>query len=284
MTEAKDINGELAGDANTIVVKIGGACIDDSAALAGVCDAVFDALVAGTPVVVVHGGGAAVDRALERVGVMSERVNGLRKTTSREIGTIAGVLAGETNATLCAHLLSRGAPAVGLSLHAGGMTICDPHPDFAGGPNAADNRVGRIADTNPELLSALLDAGMCPVLSSISMDHAGRLMNVNADDAACAVAGMLDARALVMLTDVEGVRASDGKVIEQLSSDEIEDLIARGVVTGGMVPKVRSALAASASTSRPVVIASWKQPGVLARAARGESCGTVVSCPTVRRA
>ena len=190
MTEAPEVIGELAGDANTIVVKIGGACVDDAGALACVCDAVFDALVAGTPVVVVHGGGAAVDRALERLGVVSERVNGLRRTTSREIGTVAGVLAGEANATLCASLLSRGAPAVGLALHSGGTTVCEAHPDFAGGSNATDNRVGRIADTNPELLSALLDAGMCPVLSSISMDHAGRLMNVNADDAACAVAAM----------------------------------------------------------------------------------------------
>jgi acetylglutamate kinase len=247
------------------VVKLGGAALD------GGIDAVLDALAqlhASAPVILVHGGGKIVDELLAKLGMTSKRIDGLRVTTPEQIDLIAGVLGGTVNKRLVGALIRRRVGAVGIGLSDAGEIAVEPltHPEGDLG------RVGRVVlerapggeDERPELLRTLLEAGYLPVVSSIGMDSSGELYNVNADDAASALAGVLGASSLVLLTDVDGIRGADGTVIEQIDQVGVELLIEQGVIAGGMIPKARGAIEAAERSGADVVIASWRSPGALA--------------------
>jgi len=196
-----------------LVVKLGGALIDDAAALRATVRSIgaLEAIAPGSTVVV-HGGGAAVDRQLARLGMETRRHEGIRVTPPEQMEQIAGVLAGSTNARLTGALLAEGVRAVGMTLSSGGLaTAC-----AATRAGVDLGRVGEITGGSPEAATALLDRGLVPVISSIAMDASGDLLNVNADDAAVAVAGIVGARALVFLTDVPGVRGADGGILGTL--------------------------------------------------------------------
>jgi len=261
-----------------IVVKLGGASLD------GGVDPVLDAiasLASTRPVVLVHGGGKSVDDLLGRLGVTSRRIDGLRVTTEEEIDIVAGVLGGTVNKRLVGGLIRRGSRAVGLCLSDGGELLTERlmHP-------AGDlGRVGRIGGTGTrfELLALLLERGYVPVLSSIGMDARGELYNVNADDAASALAGVLGASALLLLTDVEGIRGSDGGVIGSIDRTGIELLIEQGVITGGMIPKALGAVAAADRSGSDVIIASWKSGETLRSLGAGSIGGTRVTAGGVRQ-
>jgi acetylglutamate kinase len=254
-----------------LVVKLGGALIDDAHALRATVRAI-GALEAVSPgsTVVVHGGGAAVDRQLARLGMETRRHEGIRITPPEQMEQIAGVLAGAINARLTGALLAEGVRAVGITLAAGGLVT-------ARAASRAGVDLGRVGETtggSPGAATALLDSGFVPVISSIATDAQGEPLNVNADDAAVAVASVVHARALVFLTDVPGVRGADGRVIDRLDGEMASRLIADGVISGGMIPKVRGAVDAAERCGAPVVIAGWADPDALATIAAGGIAGT----------
>ncbi len=242
------------------VVKVGGAAIDAGPA----ATALWSALAArhaalrarGGGLVLVHGGGAAVDRRLAALGRSPRRVGGLRVTSPADaeevVATIGGLVAGR----LAAALAAAGAAPVRLDLADGGtLSLACPDPDGLG-------RVGRPVGGDPRLLRSLLAGGWLPAIACVGRDGDG-FLNVNADDAAAAVAAVLGAAELVLLTDVAGVRdgvGGGGDVIATLDAGRAAALEASGVVAGGMVPKVRAALEAAAASGRPVRIASWAEP------------------------
>jgi len=232
-----------------LVIKVGGALLDEPEKNLAVIDALV-ALHHGSTVhgaarhggvVLVHGGGLLVDRHLARLGVVTERVDGIRVTPPDVVEEIVGVLAGRVNTQLIGLLASAGAAPVGLSLS-------DP------------GAVGEITGGDPALVRTLLGGGFMPVVSSIGLDDAGGFLNINADDAAAAIAGIVRARELVLLTDVPGVLDADGRVIASLDRDAIERHISDGIIKGGMIAKVRGALDAAERSGVPVTIASWKNP------------------------
>jgi len=261
-----------------IVIKVGGAMLDEPHA----ADAMLDAVVAahrrhgaGPGVIIVHGGGKAVDRQLDRVGLPTERREGIRITPPEQMDQIAGVLAGVINTSLVGHFTSRGVPAVGLGLSDGLCCRVELDRSFAFDPG----RVGEIVGGDGRLLSHLLAGGFLPVMSSIGLDATGGLLNVNADDAAAAVAALVGASALLLLTDVPGVRGPAGTILESIDRATAEAWIADGTISGGMIVKVRGALEAAehagASVGR-VVIASWTDANVLDRLLAGGTGGTRV--------
>ena len=256
-----------------LVVKLGGALLDDAANFPGV----FDALVHMHQVhpcglVIVHGGGKAVDRQLDRLGIATERREGIRITPPEAVEQVAAVLAGTMNTQLLGLLLSRGASAVGLTLTDGHLARATKATRFPFDPG----RVGELVGGDGMLLRHLLAGGYLPVLSSIATCEAGGILNVNADDAAAQIAGIVGASGLLLLTDVPGVRGADGNVVAELDADAAERLIADGTVTGGMIAKVRGAVAAAESGGVPVVIASWAEPNALEALASGGAVGTRV--------
>ncbi len=254
-----------------LVIKLGGALIDDACAMRATVRAIgaLEAVAPGSTVVV-HGGGAAVDRQLARLGMETRRHEGIRITPPEQMEQIAGVLAGATNARLTGALLAEGVRAVGMTLASGGLTLAR----VAVREGADLGRVGEITGGRADVAHALLEAGLVPVISSIAADAQGELLNVNADDAAVAVAGIVRARALVFLTDVPGVRGAEGRIIERLDRSAAESLIGSGVISGGMIPKVRGALDAAQRCGAPVVIAGWADPAALATIAAGGAAGT----------
>lgn len=254
-----------------LVLKLGGALIDDAHALDAIVHAISH-LERRTPgsLVIVHGGGAAVDRQLARLGMATERREGIRITPPDQMEQIAGVLAGAINAKLTATLLAEGVRAVGMTLAGGGLAHTARATRYAFDPG----QVGEIRGGSPDVVRSLLGGGFVPVISSIGADSDGSLLNVNADDAAAAVAGIVGARALVLLTDVPGVRGADGRTIPTLDAGAAEALIASGVITGGMIPKVRSAADTATRCGVPVVIAPWADPSALATLADGGRAGT----------
>lgn len=259
-------------ESRPIVIKIGGSTLDGH----GENPAMWRALagLAGrTPggVVLVHGGGKAVDRQLARLGVVSERREGLRVTPMGQIGDIAGVLAGTVNKSIVAELNRAGARAVGLFLGDGAMTHCRVLR-----PNGVDlGRVGEVAGGDGGLARVLLSAGFLPVVSSIGLDSDG-FLNVNADDAAAGLAGTLRARSLVLLTDVPGIKGADGAIVPRLTVAGVEQLILAGVISGGMIPKSRAATKIAVEFGVSVVILSGENPSHLTRWAEGGQVGTAI--------
>lgn len=256
-----------------LLLKLGGALLDDADALHTTLRSVA-ALHQAVPgsVVIVHGGGSAVDRQLAALSWTSEKREGIRITPPAHMEQIAGVLAGSLNTTLVARLIAAGAGAIGLSLTDGFLAQCE----LRGAPDFDPGRVGSVVGGSPTIIQTLLAARFLPVISSIGADALGQLVNVNADDAASALARIIRPRMLVFLTDVSGVRAPNGATAQYLTARDAAAWISNGTIFGGMIPKVRGALESAERSNTPVVIASWRDATVLQRLQRGEHVGTRV--------
>ena len=254
-----------------LVIKLGGAAVDPSMEL----DDLYAAIVRlhrtlSNGVVLVHGGGAAVDQHLDRLGLVSDRHDGIRITPADHIDEIVGVLAGRVNKGLVARLQRCGAQAVGLCLGDGHVAQISKVTDLPIDPG----RVGQVTGGNPRLITVLLREGFLPVLASIGFDHEGQSLNVNADTAAAGIARVLNASGLLFLTDTPGVLDRNGTLIESLDPTEIDAAIESGEIQGGMIAKVRSAALASTVATIPVTIASWNDPDALSKLIQGAAVGT----------
>jgi len=191
--------------------------------------------------VVVHGGGPDIASLQARLGLVPRFVEGLRVTDEASLQVAEMVLSGLVNKRLVAALMQQGLRAVGLSGVDGGLLRAVKLRHSAGDLG----RVGEIVATETGILDDLLRQGFVPIVSPISLGQDGRPFNVNADHAALALAKALGAGEAVFCSNVPGV-LRDGKLLTHLSAEEIEPLIRLGVITGGMIPKVRSAMAAIA--------------------------------------
>ena len=187
----------------------------------------------GNQVAVVHGGGVQLTKTLKALGKRSEFINGLRVTDAETRDTALMVLAGKVNKSLVAALGAMGQPAVGMS---GGDGLIFRARKKRTSPDLGF--VGEIASSDPRWIEAIWQLGGVPVLSSMALGFDGEYYNVNADEmaAACAIACRADA--LVFLTDVPGVRGSDGEVMRWLSIDQIAEMAKSAIISGGMLPKL----------------------------------------------
>src|SRR5438552_9269249 len=221
------------------VVKVGGNELDRPDWLAACAAAIKTA----GPVVVVHGGGKAVDALSRRLGLPIEKRDGLRVTTPEVAEVVELVLAGPANRAVVAALRKAGVDAVGLSGVDGGLLTAR---QLAGG----FGQVGAITDVRASLLQSLLLAGLTPVVAPVAPDVSGTPLNVNADDAAAAVAAALRAEELFFVSDVAGV-AGGGVPQPSLAAGGIETLIDRGRATNGMAAQLRPAARALPAGARP---------------------------------
>lgn len=226
-----------------VVVKVGGNEIDDAGWLERLTAAIAEAR---DRVVLVHGGGKEVSELQRALGAEPEWKDGLRVTTPQALRAVSKVLSGLVNKRIVAMLVSRGLEAVGLSGEDAGMF----RAEFA--QEGRLGRTGEIREVRTHLLRTLLDHGMVPVISPVSRGPDGGALNVNADDAACAVAVALQADRLLLVSNIPGV-LRDGEPVKEISG-EIEMLIAAGIASGGMAPKLRAAARAAAGGVRDVRI------------------------------
>jgi len=252
-----------------IVVKIGGSTL-------GGHDTTLEDLVAlqrqGSPAVVVHGGGATITQWLKRQGVETRFVRGLRVTDAQSLDVVIAVLAGLINKQLVSAVNALGGKAVGLCGVDGLLieaTIQDPELGY----------VGKVAKVNPEPIQVLLKAGFIPIIAPIAIHQAngspeaGKPLNINADTVAGDIAAALGAARLIFLTDVEGVLDGSGRLMTHLSADQAQELIASGVASGGMIPKVEAAIRAQSAASITQII-DGREPHALLDALSGGGKGT----------
>jgi acetylglutamate kinase len=224
------------------VYKVGGPALEDP----DLMEPLAAEVRAQERVLLVHGGGRHIERLLKALGIASRFVGGRRETSPEAMDVVEQVLSGGTNKTLAAGLTAAGVPAVGISGRDGGLIRARLAPELG--------RVGTPERVDPRVLHALWDAGLVPVVSPVSSGPAGEAVNVNADEAALALARALRAESLVYLSDVDGVRAESG-TLASLSAGDALRLTEAGVITGGMAMKVRAALDAAAAGIAEVVVA-----------------------------
>lgn len=229
----------------TVVIKVGGAALDDPALAQLVAEDLTLLAVVGLRLVVVHGGGPQVSGAMAAAGIEPSFVGGLRVTDEESMVLVQQVLVGRINSDLVARLNHAGLNAVGLSGFDGGLV----RAERIGGPSGEDlGRVGGVAEVRPDLVDSLLDDGYTPVIASVAPDAEGRALNVNADAVAGSVAAAVGAAKLVYLTNVEGLYTDfgdRGSLVSEMKASELESLVP--TLSEGMRPKASSALTALGS-------------------------------------
>jgi acetylglutamate kinase len=240
------------------VLKIGGNELSDPGFIVLLGKSVAHLLEeTNSPLVIVHGGGRAIAGLQTQLGLEVVKVDGLRVTDLESLNVTQMVLSGQSNKTVVKALLAAGVDALGLSGVDGGLLRCRKKEH----PTADLGYVGEIVEVRSDLLEKLMGLGLTPVLSPISLGVDGHTYNVNADEAASAVAGACQAEELVFVSNVPGVLCA-GELVPSLSAAEAEEYIEKGIINGGMVPKVRSALQAVAYGADKVRIVNL--PGLLA--------------------
>ncbi len=217
-----------------IVVKYGGnAMINEELKEAVMRDLVLLTTI-GIKVVLVHGGGPEINKTLDRMNIESKFLDGLRVTDKDTVDVVQMVLAGKVNKDLVCKIGNLGGHALGLSGMDGNMIKCKPFDDEHG-------YVGEIIDTDMEAVNEILDNGWIPVISTIGYDESGNCYNINADTVAAAVAGALKAEALISMTDTIGLckdKDDPSTLIHRVYVSDTPALIADGIISGGMIPKI----------------------------------------------
>ncbi|HEX7879282.1 MAG TPA: acetylglutamate kinase [Candidatus Eisenbacteria bacterium] len=263
------ITGTTSGPATgPVVIKLGGRALEGPGRLA---DFAADLVAHDRPFVLVHGGGAEVTDWCRKLNIPSQFHEGLRVTDEASLEVATAVLTGIVSSRLVAGLVAGGVPAVGLSGVDGGLLEAEPHPD-------ADRlgRVGRVASVDTAWLGEILAAGRVPVLAPVAADAAGILYNINADDAAAAVAQALGASLLVFLSDVPSV-VVDGRTVGTIGVAEATDILDHKDVTGGMRPKLSAALNALGNGVGTAVIGAWSARGDLESLLATPAAGSAVN-------
>jgi acetylglutamate kinase len=227
------------------VIKLGGSAMEDEAALQATLQDVIFMETAGMRPVLVHGGGKPIDRAMAAAGLVPRKVLGRRYTDRATLDIVVRVLREEINPGLVAQIQALGGRAVGL--HSGTLqALFGERLTLPGEGGPVDlGHVGRVTRVDTELIQSFCAGRVVPVLPSLALDDAGGWLNVNADTAAAAIAAQLRAEKLVFLSDTPGVladRRAPGSLLTHLDAARCRDLIARGVIDAGMIPKVEACM------------------------------------------
>ena len=259
-----------------IVIKFGGhAMTDEHGAFA---QAIAEAISSGVTPVVVHGGGPQIGEALKAAGIQSHFVGGFRVTTPETFGVVERVLASEVGPAVAQSLIAQGVNAVSLSGRTSGVLVAQPLTHLVDGTSADLGLVGVITSVEPSALKELVAAGKVPVISPIATDENFKGgLNVNADLAAAAIAGALNADSLIIMTDVAGIYRSwpdKTSLIAQISYAELDAM--KSTFAEGMAPKVKACLDAIDGGASAVRIIDGTDPSAFALAL-GNSGGTLVT-------
>ncbi|HLV21293.1 MAG TPA: acetylglutamate kinase [Polyangiaceae bacterium] len=267
----------------TFVVKYGGHAMVDEELKESFARDVCLLRFVGIQVVVVHGGGPQINRTLERMGIRSSFSGGLRITDDETMDVVEMVLGGGVNQEIVGMICKYGGRGVGVSgkddtfMRARRLPQV-PGKDASGAPVLVDlGRVGELEHVQPTLVSELMQNGFIPVIAPIAVDGDGKALNVNADTAAGSIAAALSAAKLMLMTDVEGVKDESGQLLRSLRAREAEQMIAGGVIAGGMIPKVRCALdAVNAGVEKVHIVDGRRKHALLLEIFTDQGVGTEI--------
>jgi acetylglutamate kinase len=231
-----------------IVVKVGGSIMDDEAALSNILtDIVFMNYVGMQPVLV-HGGGKAINQAMEQAGLQPQMVQGRRYTDERTLAIAEHVLCNQINRFIVNFIQSQGCEAQGL--HSLSSVVLFAEKTYLNGPDGRRidlGLVGEVKNVNARLLQLLVQADSIPCIATIARDDAGGKLNINADTAAGAVAAAMKAEKLVVISDTHGIRrdpADPDSRVSHITVEQIDEMVKSGIISSGMIPKVEACITA----------------------------------------
>jgi len=268
----------------TVVIKYGGnAMIDDDLARFFARDIVLLRQVGLNPIVV-HGGGPQIGSMLERLGVKSEFVDGLRVTTEESVAVVEMVLAGSINKEIVNNINEAGGRAAGLCGKDGRLIRAERLKRATRDPESNIERVldlglvGQPSHIDPHILESFEHSDITPVIAPIGVGPDGETLNINADTVAGALAAALGAKRLMMLTDVSGVLDPDGELISEMTAEEATAGIDNGAISGGMIPKVETCLDAVRNGVEAAVISDGRVPhAILVELFTAGGAGTLIT-------
>lgn len=265
----------LRYDDTIVVVKYGGHAMGDDKVARDFSRDMVLLEQSGVNPVVVHGGGPQIGSMLSRLGIKSQFADGLRVTDEETMDVVEMVLAGSINKQIVGYINSEGGRAIGLTGKDGRM-VSAKKIERANGVDLGF--VGEPDKVDTTVLDQVLGRELIPVLAPVAQGPDGESYNINADTFAGAIAGALGAKRLIFLTDVPGVLDKDKKLIEELRVSDIPGLIAEGVITGGMIPKLETCMYAIERGVEGVVILDGKLPhAVLIELLTDHGAGTLIT-------
>jgi acetylglutamate kinase len=268
----------------TMVIKIGGHAMVNDEILEETVKDILLLYFVGIKPVVVHGGGPEISEKMEKLGLKPKFVEGLRVTDKETIEVVEMVLDGKINSKIVSMFIKNGGKAVGLSGKDGLLIVAEKKVmKLKKGSEEAVVDLGFVGETklvNPEILRILLDNGFIPVVSPVSADLEGNVYNLNADNVAGDIAGALKAKKLIMLTDVPGILRDvndKSSLISRIKLSELEKLLEKGVIKGGMLPKVDAIVKAlKGGVEKVHVIDGSRKHAILLELFTREGVGTLV--------
>ena len=255
-----------------VVVKYGGNAMQSEALKEQVMEDITLLHLIGVKVVLVHGGGPEISSLMNKIGLKPTFVDGLRVTDKETVDVVQMVLAGKINKSLVRYLESKGAKAMGISGIDGKLIVAKQKSEVLG-------YVGEIEKINIKPVFDLLEKGYIPVVSTIATGEDGETYNINGDTAAAYLAGALNAKRLIMMTDISGVlrdKDDPSTLIPEIKASEAEALYKSGVISGGMIPKVECCLTALKQGVKRVIIMDGRVPhSILMELLTDEGSGTM---------
>lgn len=258
----------LKYDRKIVVVKFGGNAMDEHSAHDFSQDIVLMKQTGMEPVVV-HGGGPQIGAMLKKLEIPSRFIDGLRVTDEATMDVVEMVLVGQVNKQIVTGINAAGGHAVGLSGTDGNLIRAKKLERMRVDPETQESKpvdlgfVGEPEEVNPDVLETFLQSDLIPVIAPVGVGRDRESYNINADTVAGAVAGAMVAERLLLLTDVDGVLDKDHKLIPKLTLSEARTLIADGTISGGMIPKIETAIEAVESGVKAAVILDGRIPHVL---------------------
>ena len=257
-----------------VVVKYGGNAMVSEQLRQQVMEDIALLWLIGVKIVLVHGGGPEINELMDRLGKQPEFVNGLRVTDKETVDIVQMVLAGKINKTLVNLLEMKGGAAMGIS----GIDGCLIEAKVK---DPALGYVGEVTKINIRPVTDLLERGYIPVISTVGCDRAGNTYNINGDTAAAALAGALNAERLIMMTDIAGIlrdKNDPSTLIPEISIEEAAGLYEKGIIAGGMIPKVNCCIDAIHQGVKNVIIMDGRVPhSILMELLTDEGAGTMVT-------
>lgn len=265
----------------TMVIKYGGNAMTDPALQAAFAEDVVLLKLVGINPVVVHGGGPQIETALKRLGKKGEFIQGMRVTDAETMEVVEWVLAGEVQQDIVGLINQAGGKAVGLTGRDGGLIRAKKlRMVDASDPGKVHDvgLVGDIESIDPSVVKALQDDAFIPVVSPIGFGEHNESYNINADVVAAKLATVLQAEKLLMLTNIPGVLDKQGQLLTELTMKRIDELVADGTISGGMLPKIAGALDAAKSGVNAVHIIDGRVPhAMLLEILTDQAYGTMIS-------
>jgi acetylglutamate kinase len=265
----------------TIVIKYGGNAMTDPALQQDFAEDVVLLKLVGLNPVVVHGGGPQIEGALSRLGKKGEFIQGMRVTDEETMEVVEWVLAGQVQQDIVGLINACGGKAVGLTGRDGGMIRAKKLKMLDRDDPAKEHDIGQVGDIvsiDPSVVKALQDDQFIPVVSPIGFGESNESYNINADVVAAKLATVLQAEKLLMLTNIRGVLDKAGELLTELTPRRIDELVADGTISGGMIPKIAGAIDAAKSGVNAVHIIDGRVPhAMLLEVLTDQAYGTMIS-------